>query len=152
MKYRRLRIAWSVWWGILAASLIALWARSYWSVDTFYSNIFGFAFKTQSVKGSLELIRNPNGPWGISTMSLDDWMKRRKAQQALMRYVYQRTNTPPVVRVFASVPHWLAALSLAIFATAPWLGWSKRFGLRTLLIATTLIAIVLGIVVWTARQ
>jgi hypothetical protein len=33
----------------------------------------------------------------------------------------------------------------------PWVYWSKRFSLRTLLIATTLVAVVLGLVVWAAR-
>jgi hypothetical protein len=29
MKHRKLRIAWSVFWGIAAALLVALWVRSY---------------------------------------------------------------------------------------------------------------------------
>ena len=33
LKYRKLRIAWSVAWGMLAVLLIALWVRSYWHVD-----------------------------------------------------------------------------------------------------------------------
>ena len=37
---------------------------------------------------------------------------------------------------------------LAAAATAPWI---RRFSLRSLLIATTLVAIVLGLVVWLAR-
>ena len=30
---RGLRIAWSVWWGILFVLLIVLWVRSYWRMD-----------------------------------------------------------------------------------------------------------------------
>ena len=30
---RGLRIAWSVWWGILCVLLIVLWVRSYWRFD-----------------------------------------------------------------------------------------------------------------------
>jgi hypothetical protein len=30
MKHRKLRIAWSVTWGIAAMLIIALWVRSYW--------------------------------------------------------------------------------------------------------------------------
>jgi hypothetical protein len=33
MNHRKLRIAWSVAWGIMTASLVALWVRSYWRTD-----------------------------------------------------------------------------------------------------------------------
>jgi hypothetical protein len=33
MRFRKLRIAWSVAWGILCLLLIALWVRSYWWCD-----------------------------------------------------------------------------------------------------------------------
>ena len=36
MKYRKLRIAWSVVWGIAAVLLIVLWVRSYWLADSIY--------------------------------------------------------------------------------------------------------------------
>ena len=42
--------------------------------------------------------------------------------------------------------HWLPALLFAAVAAIPWLRW--RFSLRTLLIATTLVAVVLGLIVW----
>jgi hypothetical protein len=44
-------------------------------------------------------------------------------------------------------PHWLPVLQCATFAAVPWI---RRFSLRTLLIATTLIAVVLGLIVWSA--
>jgi hypothetical protein len=47
------------------------------------------------------------------------------------------------------VPHCLTVLFVSALATLPWLRW--RFSLRTLLIATTLVAAVLGLVVWAAR-
>ena len=33
MKYRKLRIAWSVAWGVVAVLLCVLWVRSYWWDD-----------------------------------------------------------------------------------------------------------------------
>jgi hypothetical protein len=33
MKYRKLRIAWSVAWGVVAVLLVVLWVRSYWVCD-----------------------------------------------------------------------------------------------------------------------
>ncbi len=34
MKHRKLRIAWSVTWSIVAVLLMALWMRSYWRADS----------------------------------------------------------------------------------------------------------------------
>ena len=35
MKYRKLRIAWSVAWGVVAVLLCVLWVRSYWWAERF---------------------------------------------------------------------------------------------------------------------
>jgi hypothetical protein len=45
------------------------------------------------------------------------------------------------------LPHWFPVLLFATFAAIPWLV-PRRFSLRTLLIATTLVAAVLGLAVW----
>ena len=47
------------------------------------------------------------------------------------------------------VPYWPAILLSATLATLPW--FPSRFSLRTMLIATTLVAVVLGLVVWLGR-
>jgi hypothetical protein len=44
------------------------------------------------------------------------------------------------------VPHWFALVAAGSLSAAPW--FRLRFSLRTLLIATTLIAVVLGLFVW----
>ena len=49
----------------------------------------------------------------------------------------------------ASFPHWLLVSLIAVVATLPWLRW--RFSLRTLLVAITLVALVLGIIIATTR-
>jgi asparagine N-glycosylation enzyme membrane subunit Stt3 len=46
------------------------------------------------------------------------------------------------------VPFWFLAFVSATTAVLPWLPWIKwRFTLRTMLIATTLVAVVLGLIV-----
>jgi hypothetical protein len=50
---------------------------------------------------------------------------------------------------FLVVPHWVIVIVTASMMAAPWLRW--RFSLRTLLIATTLVAVVLGAAVWASR-
>jgi hypothetical protein len=46
-------------------------------------------------------------------------------------------------------PAWFLTLVTAVIAVAPWI--SRRFSLRTLLLATTLVAVVLGAAVWAAK-
>ena len=47
------------------------------------------------------------------------------------------------------MPYWFLVLLSAVFAAAPWI--RHQFSLRTLLIATTLIAVLLGLIVWLVR-
>jgi hypothetical protein len=51
-----------------------------------------------------------------------------------------------------SLSHWLVVLITLVIAAVPWISrWQFRFSLRALLIATTLVAVVLGIIVWMTR-
>jgi hypothetical protein len=45
----------------------------------------------------------------------------------------------------ATMPYWFLVAITAMPGVLFWLPWSRRFSLRTLLIATTLVAIALGI-------
>ena len=53
------------------------------------------------------------------------------------------------IEFMLAFPQWCPVLASMILAVIPWLRW--RFSLRTLLIATTLVAVVLGIIVWAVR-
>jgi hypothetical protein len=51
--------------------------------------------------------------------------------------------------ITVAAPHWFLILLCAIVAVTPWtpiVFWSRRFSLRTLLIVTTLVAVVLGLI------
>jgi hypothetical protein len=45
------------------------------------------------------------------------------------------------------VPYWCPVCLSVLLATSPWFSMPRRFSLRTLLIATTLVAVVLGLIV-----
>jgi hypothetical protein len=47
------------------------------------------------------------------------------------------------------VPHWFPLAVAGALSVAPWL--ALRFSVRTMLIATTLVAVVLGLAVWASR-
>src|SRR5215213_3399771 len=50
---------------------------------------------------------------------------------------------------FLVVTYWFLISAAICVGIAPWLRW--RFSLRTLLIATTLVAVVLGLIVWSIK-
>jgi hypothetical protein len=59
--------------------------------------------------------------------------------------------TKAVSDFLVQVPMWFTAVVPAVFAAVPLMRWSKRFSLRTLMLATILIAAVLGAIVWLIR-
>jgi hypothetical protein len=101
------------------------------------------------VRGSLILIRNRNGPWGINSQSVREWSNRSDLLQKFQNNLYWGKKTPPVVSLIATIPHCIPVLMSAVLAAAPWI---RRFSLRTLLIATTPVAVVLGLVVYAATK
>jgi hypothetical protein len=138
MRYRKLRIAWSVCCAIACVLLIALWVRSYWWWDQLSVAIGSdTTLAIESMRGDLVVGSYGAGPyWDIYSRSLN--------------------GTPPGNLALAPgdvrVPERFLVLLFAALAAAPWLPWwSKRFSLRTLLIATTLIAVVLGLIVAVLR-
>lgn len=52
-------------------------------------------------------------------------------------------NGPTLVFQF---PHWLPIAIALVVGISPWIRWSKRFSLRTLLFMITLVALILGII------
>src|SRR5918995_3829478 len=53
MKYGKLRIAWSVGWGLLCLLLIVLWVRSYWWNDFASHRLAARDFLVQIRRGEL---------------------------------------------------------------------------------------------------
>jgi hypothetical protein len=79
------------------------------------------------------------------------WMTQHKPTAPIKK------NPPLTYKYFSfklwrgdyGVPHWFLALIFGTLAVAPWfrqLTW--KFSLRTLLIVTTLIALMLGLLIW----
>jgi hypothetical protein len=148
MKYRKLRIAWSVVWGVVALLTCVLWMRSYSHVTMLWR---------MNPSNLLTAIISESGDIWIDRYSSDviephGWQLSDKPQlashvvipNAFVHGQFRWNWTPSQINL--KVPHWLLTSLAAALSTGPWLCW--RFSLRTLLIATTLIAVVLGLVVW----
>jgi len=110
--------------------LLVLWVRSYWWVDSVPRLHLVSALGELYVKQSLQLqlgSRNDSIRIGIIVMSLE-------GQQIV-----------PVDSRGLTLPYWVLTLAALVLAPIAWFG--SRFTLRSLLIATTLLAIVLGLIV-----
>jgi hypothetical protein len=163
MRFRKLRIAWSVGCGVACVLLIVLWVRSYWWWDTAVGPMS--PTKTLIVfSSSGRLGGRLDGPakfaagWHFIHSSVAKMLKEDEEELSLGRGVVTKPNRPswPVFGRCSDgnfrVAHWLAVLFFATLGivAAPFIKW--RFSLRTLLIATTLVAVVLGLIVWASRS
>ena len=146
---RLLRIAFSAVCGIICLLLIVLWVRSYRAEDRASGRLSSVGIRLYSSRGWLVLFKNSTpgaGPyeWDI-TLGSDYWLNPPDArlQFALPLRFFGRSTISNI-----SLPHWVLAMASVAFATVPWLlHWQFRFSLRTLLMVTTLVAAVLGLIV-----
>jgi hypothetical protein len=145
MEYRNLRIAWSVAWGIFAVLLCVLWVRSYWwnegcriargSVGSMYGH---FAI------GVNDIFFPP--PFYSELIREDDIKQIERIIQENTTLGFGYVGVPQASNVI--FPDRIAVLLFSAIAAVPWLRYfPRRFSLRTLIIATTLVAVVLGLIV-----
>jgi hypothetical protein len=140
MGFRKLRVAWSVAWGIAAVLLVVLWVRScWWHEQASYSTLSKTYFSIRSdngyltgFQGDFRPSRHTPGWLYTSGVTREDWH----------HFIFKWNSKYRII----SLPHAAVAILFATPAIAPWLRW--RFSLRTLLVATTLVAVVLGLIVW----
>jgi hypothetical protein len=147
MKFRKLRIAWSVAWGIVAVLLCVLWVRSYWYQDGFlFRNspvMFGGISLMGSVATGVQQGDDDMPTLYAKSLSIEahPWlMKSREDIHTRFGFAVTYSNGGN----FFVFPHVFGVLTACAIGALPWL----RFSLRTLLIATTLVALVLGSIVW----
>jgi hypothetical protein len=184
MRFRKLRIAWSAMCGIACVLLIALWVRSYWWQDLYFSGVspsrhFGGSELTTSVgtyEGMLYVWHGHSENLGINGGGELNWQvgsntgvlwrlgayDLKLVNNTKSNWATSHSDTSHLSRQFqwntssngdtlVCVAQWFPILCAALAAILPWFRWSKRFSLRTLLIATTLVAVVLGLIVYAAR-
>jgi hypothetical protein len=147
MRFRKLRIAWSVVWAVAAVLLIVLWVRSYWR-DDFVSNLDTSLFATFIGSHCGELYYSQSD-WSRDALPSNShgWRYQSIPQSAPYKKLWQSSmKANGILRL--GIAHWVLILLAVPLTAIPWLRW--RFSLRTLLIATTFVAVVLGLAVWAA--
>jgi hypothetical protein len=143
---RKMRIAWSVGCGIVCLLLIAMWVRSHWRKDRCFLRVDKETYFLSSEWGLLIWYHHPIP---VSKTARRAGFFTQRARPGADRL------HPEHLFVLAdfgyarySIPVMLAAFSAAI----PWLPKPlRRFSLRTLLIAITLVAILLWAIIYAAQ-
>ena len=151
IRFRKLRIAFSAICGAACVLLIALWVRSYWWVQGVNGQLSAnYAIGIGSLPGSIAIsirreAERPSLPrWTLESVETERWLK-----------AFRRPGHSPHSRLWGAffaerstvaVPYWFAILFFVALAAVPWL--RRQFSLRALLIATTLVAVALGVIVY----
>ena len=151
-RFRRLRIGVSAFFGVITIALCVFWVRSYWwreevwflrsnDVVTTFGSDHGTLFVSH---GQTEPLRSLS----LQVSRRDTWELGRR--EASLRYLgFRRWSYPNYFIIH--MPHWFAALSFAAIAVVAAGSTRYSFSLRTLMLATTAAAVVLGVICYTFR-
>lgn len=150
-----LRIAWTVFFGVLAVLLCVLWVRSYWHTDSLTQvDNNGILKRMGTNSGTLFLgwVDFKTSPT-ISPPDVTDGWEYQEYDSEPMRGASPSWSCAwgPTEAIVA-FPAWLATLLSLALAVAPWVHWSKSFSLRTLLIAITLVSFALGVIIYLTKS
>jgi hypothetical protein len=143
MRFRKLRIAFSATCLIACVLLIALWVRSYFVRDIAWLPTSKISVEVNSLCGRAVLVF----PFDTNHAKINLGDTSRIESNILRIVVIRQSNLNEI-----QLPFWCPALICVAFGTAPWLHYQPKYTLRTLLIVTTLVAVVLGLILWVSRD
>jgi hypothetical protein len=161
-RFRKLQIAWSVAWGVVAVLFIALWVASYVR-ECVYNGPLGqkhcITWYSQRGQFLIWIV-----PWGGTSPDRSDFILApygapdgvyadRTGQEILMMLGFDPTAPRTLERVDNNsvvCAYWIPTLLAVVVGAAPW-ALRRRFSLRTLLIAITLTAVTLGMILYRLR-
>ncbi len=151
-----LRISFTAVCGVVAVLLMVLWVRSYREWDQLSIPIHkDWWIAIESIRGEfcgwefLSPDGSTDGHWNVYTRPLAEVLARERLTDPA--YEFGPNKGLRVSEGEVWVPQWMHIIFTGTLAVLPWITRLRRFSLRTLLLATTLVAVVLGLVVWMVR-
>lgn len=144
------RIANTVLFGVLCIGCVVLWIRSYWHVDG----------------GNFSTFPNQHIAFHGGSGRMCVWFEHSAANQWFNWHTRPNTDRispdaedripvfdvaffwPKMTRLY--VAHWFLAVVTALITLVPWC--PRKFGIRDLLVATTVISLVIGLIMWVDRS
>jgi hypothetical protein len=141
---RRFRLGVSVFFAVLTVLLCGLWVQSYWlhnfAIRIYKNDVVDIGSNSGSLYVAQYRTLPPDEAWRHPV-----WCFQSTPADPNRNIWYRSADSKSV-----GLPYWCVTplFALATFAAIRWNAW--RFSLRTLFIATTLIAMLLGLIMWLA--
>jgi hypothetical protein len=169
LKY--LRIAATALSVTVCVLLVALWVRSYWYEDQLANYMVeiggyrtgGYVFRSRQgnlLISTYDAMNDPGMippltyPWYIESKRITGPMTHTLANKSTTNALWRFGIRRSAEATYVNVPHWfviiLSAMLLAMLGRRQL--WTARFSLRTLLIAWTLVAVGLAIIVLSIQR
>jgi hypothetical protein len=159
-RFRKLRFSFSVACSFFCLLITVLWVRNFWCADVAWTPLPGSGQLTvASADGQMEFsISYPRTPlpksirqpatwgWQSYTSSRNHALDVVMPWKAVIRYGASRNGS-----LWLKLPHWFLVALPMLLATVPRIRWSQRFTIRTMLVVTALVAVILALTV-TARD
>jgi hypothetical protein len=144
MKYRKLRIAWTVGWALTTILLGVLWIRSYWVWDLWDNGIRPPNGGFSSIRGGLggSMATDPTRRSPLSDLEHVS-TPVQPSQRTNWWWLHYNRNARLTNLM---IPYWMPVIAATVIAAGPWMSW--RFSLRSLFIAMTIAAVVLSLIVY----
>ena len=135
---RPLSIAWTAGWGCIAVLSLGLWTRSYIACEEVSGRFAStWTYAISSDDGNLWM------DWSPVAATPNDWSYEVRIPSHYFRRMQQ---SPPIRPMSVRIAYWFVVLTTTVLAVVLWLKRvSWNFAVRNLLIATTLLAILLGL-------
>lgn len=156
------RVDVSVFFGLLTVALCVLWVRSYWVnhyVEARYYRHQVFISTFPGILGvSLDTNQTSSGPGNLPMTYWKyaeflpgprDYGLVTKGLRVISFKGFRYVNSASIHE--ADLPFRMLIIPIAAAPLVLWIHLARRFSLRTLLLATTLLAAVLGFSVWATR-
>ena len=150
-RFRRTRIAVSVFFGVVAVAIVMLWWRSYSYLDYLQCQVTdahslsvisrgGVARFKVLIPAYLDLEPGTTvSPWDVGSAPILGQTFPQESRSSFSAHTSPEGWT-------VTFPHWIAAVVAGLLSAVAGLGSRVKFSLRTLLLATTLVAVVLGLI------
>jgi hypothetical protein len=150
---RRVRIAMSMFFGVLTLGLCVLWVRSYSTWRSTHGPVGKHVLNFQWAKGEIGIgywdWKYKHFPWSFHSNIVDEriWPSATGGPPLSKLGIRWYKQLAPAMTLVV-IPFWLPILIAVAIAATPWIRHFYHFSLRTMLIATTLVAVALGLIAW----